>query len=147
MALSVCVQIVHDCSSFHSGTEFPKPPMAFPARFDRFGLQRLSRSGLGLPNRFFIPCVKKNAAATARQRPIRAVLSSHSFRLQRSDFGTPLEALGPGTKMRQIRTMRMAGIIKETTTRTPVEIFSFATYGNEISGLTTENGRRFPVAL
>ena len=145
--MSVCVQMVHDCSSFQSGTAFPKPPIELLARFDRLGLQRASKSGRGRPNRFFIPSVKKNAEATARQMPMRAVLSSHSFRRQSSDFGTPLEALGPGTKMRQIGTMRIAGTIRETTTNTPVEIFSLATYGNEMSGSTTEKGRRFPVAL
>lgn len=78
------------------------------------------RSGLGFPNRFFIPSVSMKASANESARPSQPVFHSQSFRRQIRAFPAPL-AVGPGTNTITMRKMMIAGATRETMTRTAVD--------------------------
>lgn len=123
--LSVWVQIP-EVTSTQAGSKM-SPTMGLMANSlmrSRSGLHLESRSGLGFPNRFFMPWVIKKAVARERAKPIHPVFHSQSFLLQISAFGVPRSAVGPGTKTRDTNMTMAAGMTRETTTRSHVGIFS-----------------------
>ena len=82
-----------------------------------------------------------NAVARERASPIQPVFNSHSFRLHISDFGVPLLAVGPGTKIKQTKKIITPGAIKEQSMRSHVGIVSWCSKGKDIERSTGENGR------
>ena len=110
---------------------------------ERSGSQRESRSGRGLPNMSFMPCVIMKAVARERARPIQPMFHSQSFLLQMSDLGVPLLAVGPGTKTMHTTKMMPAGITSETSTSSHVGIVSLCWKGYEMLRSTGEKGRLY----
>lgn len=141
--MSVCRQMCHDTNKIPSVIASPYPPTAYFWMFARSGLHRLSRSGLGLPNKAFMPSVKRKALAMASASPIQPVFHSQSLRRHINDLGVPLPKVGPGTKRRLTKKMMTAGTTRETITSTVVEMVSFTLKGKEMLASTGENGRRF----
>jgi hypothetical protein len=64
-----------------------------------------------------MPWVIRKAMASDSARPIQPVLSSHSFLRMMSDFGVPLLAVGPGTKIKHTRKTIAAGATSDTSMR------------------------------
>lgn len=141
MPLSLCRQMADDTKVTPSVRRPPNPPTAVLAIFAKSGSQRLSRSGLGLPNKFFIPSVNRRVVARASARPNQPACHSQSLSLYMADMGMPFRMPGPGTRKRHIRKMMTAGATTAITPSTAVEICSLSTYGKDISGLVRSKGR------
>lgn len=133
--------MVDDTKVTPSDKRSPNPPTVDVTIFSKSGSQRPSRSGLGLPNKVFIPSVNRRVVARAKASPSQPVCHSHSLSLYIADVGVPLRTLGPGTRKRHMRKMMTAGAATAITPSTVVEICSVATYGKDISGLVRSNGR------
>lgn len=119
----------------------PVQPTVLAAMFAKFASQRLSRSGLGLPNKFFIPSVNNKVVARANASPSQPACHSQSLSRNIADLGVSLRTLGPGTRKRHMRKIMTAGPAVVTTASTVVEIRSLATYGKDISGSVRSKGR------
>lgn len=70
-----------------------------------------------MPKIIFMPCVIRNAIASESASPIQPVLSSHSFLRMISDFGVPLLAVGPGTKIMHTTKTITAGATSDMSMR------------------------------
>lgn len=139
--LSLCRQMVDDTNVIPCDNRSPNPPTVVVAIFVKSASQRLSRSGLGLPNKFFIPSVNKKVVARANASPSQPACHSQSLSLYITDLGVPLPTLGPGTEKRHMRKMTTAGVAIAIAANAAVEICSLATSGNDISGLVRSKGR------
>ena len=133
--------MVDDTNIIPSVERSPNPPTAVLAMFAKSGSQRLSRSGLGLPNRFFIPSVNRRVVTRANASPSQPTCHSQSLSLYIADVGVPLRTLGAGTRKRHMRKIMTAGATTAITPSTAVETCSLATYGNDISGSVRSKGR------
>lgn len=141
MPLSLCRQMVDDTNVTPCDNRSPTPPTVFVTMFVKSGSQRLSRSGLGLPNKFFIPSVNKKVVARANASPSQPVCHSQSLSLYIADIGVPLRTLGPGTNKRHMRKMMTAGAANAIATSAALGIRSLSTKGKDISGLVRSKGR------
>lgn len=133
--------IVQETRLVPSSIWLPTPPTALLNSLVRSGLQRARRSGRGLPTRFFVPSVMRNATAKDTPRPIHDAFHSQSLRFHTFELDAALSVAGPRPRNIQTTKITTAGTAKPMATRRPVEIFSFTTNGKEISGSVTSKGR------
>ena len=127
MPLSFCLQMVYDTKRFPFAIRLPNPPIVLFVMAVKSGWHRLSKSGLALPNKFFIPSVKKKTDARASANPSQPVFHSQSLLLKMAALGVPLRTVGPGTKRSDMKRIITAGATNETTTSTAVDTFSLCT--------------------
>lgn len=121
---------------------WPRPPILYWSIASRLGLHLFRAYGLGLPARSFKPSVIMNADARDNPKPIHAVFHSHILRRQTSALGVVFEAVGPGTKRKDITRVMTAGANRAMMKRTVTDTVSPFT-GYPMLGSCKENGRLF----
>ena len=117
------------------------PPTVLFRLFARSGLHRARRSGRGLPITFLVPLVMMKATASETARPIQPAFHSQSLRRNDAPLELASAVAGPRPMNIAMTKTTTAGTTSPKTMSRPVLIFSFETYGKEISGSVMLKGR------